>query len=496
MIDAGNPAWPVASEPLPNGNRINIGAYAGSEFASLSPTNAALIAVSYNSGGAARGTNVLLYWVAQGAATGHTLSVQVSVDAGLSWTNLVTGLAPGTSSFTWNTTNVLSTPLALWRVSSEVETNVADQVNTNFSIRNTNIIYYVNDNSTNGDVYCTAIGNNTNNAISPSSPRNSIKAVLDTYDLDDGDIIYVDTGYYVITNEIAITQLDAGNRTNGQYLVVQGSTNYNSTGTVIEQSGAGNVFNISDYGGVSLRDLHLRGGEVGVFIFRSRGVEVQGLDIRGATNGISVGTSSRVNINNTLVRESSLDGIRGVASTDLRVSQSLLWSNAQYGVSLISGEMAVSNSIFCTFGSRSYAYNVSSVDATLVSDYNNFYINGFSRLGRVDLFSETVPALEYENVARWTRDQHYDAHSLSHDPLFVDAAAGDFHLQSQAGRYNPATGTFVLDAQTSPLIDAGSPFAALPRSPLRMAAAPTSAFMVTPSRPAARPRPAIWRSFR
>ncbi len=38
-IDAGNPGSPVGSEPLPNGNRINMGAYGGTATASKSPAN-------------------------------------------------------------------------------------------------------------------------------------------------------------------------------------------------------------------------------------------------------------------------------------------------------------------------------------------------------------------------------------------------------------------------------------------------------------------------
>ncbi|MHC4763107.1 MAG: right-handed parallel beta-helix repeat-containing protein [Planctomycetota bacterium] len=38
-IDAGNPGCPLGSEPIPNGNRINMGAYGGTATASKSPTN-------------------------------------------------------------------------------------------------------------------------------------------------------------------------------------------------------------------------------------------------------------------------------------------------------------------------------------------------------------------------------------------------------------------------------------------------------------------------
>ena len=47
--------------------------------------------------------------------------------------------------------------------------------------------------------------------------------------------------------------------------------------------------------------------------------------------------------------------------------------------------------------------------------------------------------------------------NISFNPLFANAATGDFHEQSTSGRYNPATGLFVNDSANSPAIDAGNP---------------------------------------
>ena len=47
--------------------------------------------------------------------------------------------------------------------------------------------------------------------------------------------------------------------------------------------------------------------------------------------------------------------------------------------------------------------------------------------------------------------------NISSNPLFANAASGDFHVQSTNGRFNPSTGTFVNDAANSPAIDAGNP---------------------------------------
>jgi hypothetical protein len=47
--------------------------------------------------------------------------------------------------------------------------------------------------------------------------------------------------------------------------------------------------------------------------------------------------------------------------------------------------------------------------------------------------------------------------NIDKDPCFANAAGGDYHLKSQAGRWDPATKTWVTDSVTSPCIDAGDP---------------------------------------
>ncbi|MCK4624589.1 MAG: hypothetical protein KAV00_04705, partial [Phycisphaerae bacterium] len=47
--------------------------------------------------------------------------------------------------------------------------------------------------------------------------------------------------------------------------------------------------------------------------------------------------------------------------------------------------------------------------------------------------------------------------NISKDPLLADPANGDFHLKSVAGRWNPATETWVKDTLHSPCIDVGRP---------------------------------------
>jgi len=57
--------------------------------------------------------------------------------------------------------------------------------------------------------------------------------------------------------------------------------------------------------------------------------------------------------------------------------------------------------------------------------------------------------------------------NLDADPEFARRGPdGDYHLRSQAGRWDPAAGIWVLDQVTSPCIDAGDPSSDFSQEPL------------------------------
>jgi len=47
--------------------------------------------------------------------------------------------------------------------------------------------------------------------------------------------------------------------------------------------------------------------------------------------------------------------------------------------------------------------------------------------------------------------------NIDADPCFADPSSGDYHLKSQAGRWEPKSQAWVRDSVTSPCIDRGSP---------------------------------------
>lgn len=64
--------------------------------------------------------------------------------------------------------------------------------------------FYVNDNSTTGDIYCTAIGNNANSGLTTALPKADLQSAITA--ANTGDIIYVDTGTWVSTSTQTINK--------------------------------------------------------------------------------------------------------------------------------------------------------------------------------------------------------------------------------------------------------------------------------------------------
>jgi len=55
--------------------------------------------------------------------------------------------------------------------------------------------------------------------------------------------------------------------------------------------------------------------------------------------------------------------------------------------------------------------------------------------------------------------------NIDTDPCFADASNGDYHLKSQAGRWDPNSESWVQDNVTSPCIDAGDPMSPIGPEP-------------------------------
>lgn len=133
-------------------------------------------------------------------ASGTALGSGYCVYNGTSTTVTVTGLSSSTTyyayAYEYNTTGTC------------YNTDPAEA-----GSQTTTTAYYVNDASTHsegGGSICTAVGNDSNNGTSTSTPKLTIADVLNDYTLTTGDVIYVDVGTNSSQTEIALTSDDAG----------------------------------------------------------------------------------------------------------------------------------------------------------------------------------------------------------------------------------------------------------------------------------------------
>ena len=72
------------------------------------------------------------------------------------------------------------------------------------------LTYYVNDGSTADDLWCTAVGNDANDGLTPATPKATVQSILSAYTLQPGNIVRIDTGSYTLTSDITVSGTDAG----------------------------------------------------------------------------------------------------------------------------------------------------------------------------------------------------------------------------------------------------------------------------------------------
>ena len=163
--------------------------------------------------------------------------------------------------------------------------------------------YYVNDASLVNDVYTSAVGNAGNDGLTTTTPRDSIQDILDTYDLEPGDTVYVDTGTYVLSSTITISVADSG--VPGNLVTIQGSTHVDGSTIDRNDTGAGGVNIQASY--FQLQNLRITGGRTGIFM--RDGCEVRECEIFGnSQEGIEFATTG-CTVADCVVRDNGSVGV-------------------------------------------------------------------------------------------------------------------------------------------------------------------------------------------
>jgi len=92
------------------------------------------------------------------------------------------------------------------------------------------------------------------------------------------------------------------------------------------------------------------------------------------------------------------------------------------------------------------------------------YFNG-DGVGQIVNSTGTVTYSDVERSYQGAGNIDANPRFIDADPRYADTANSDYHLKSQAGRWDPDSETWILDDVTSPCIDAGDPATAIGLEP-------------------------------
>ena len=276
-----------------------------------------------------------------------TVNLDVSADNGSTWTSVATNQpvdAFGNGSYLW-TVPATATPgnQYLMRVTANGGSNVSDLSDGDFLIAPNNNTYYVNDNSTVGDQYTTAVGNNANSGKTPDQPMASLAALLTVYanNFHSGDTIYVDTGTY---NEIH--NLVLGPQLSG--VTIQGPT---GTGVAVVSRGNTNsgqyVFQLTGAQNVTLSHLAITGGYEG--IYAASGEDSTGLTVSNCTiyGNSYIGADVETSNNNATFSGDTVYGqsygLYLSSVNNALLSGNTVYGNSSWGIEVYSGVQDVAS---------------------------------------------------------------------------------------------------------------------------------------------------------
>ncbi|MCP3988946.1 MAG: hypothetical protein GY724_07720, partial [Actinomycetia bacterium] len=201
-IDRGDAVDTYGNEPLPSGGFINLGAFGNTDQASKSPAEYVLVLSPNGGEGIPTDTDVPIRWRAHGFDGSVDIAYSTTGPAG-SYTSIAADEA-NDGEYLWNV-DPASFPASdqyVIRISATVAPAINDMSDNMFRVTGPITVFYVNDGSLGGDEYATAIGDDLNDGLSPSTPKASLRAMLDAYDFEPGDTILVDTGVYDLTTNI------------------------------------------------------------------------------------------------------------------------------------------------------------------------------------------------------------------------------------------------------------------------------------------------------
>lgn len=287
--------------------------------------------------------------------------------------------------------------------------------------------YYVNDTSTVNDVWCSVRGDGGNDGLTSSSPKDSIQGVLDAYVLGPRDVMYVDTGVYGLSSNVVVG-LQHGGMSTG-YVTICGSPH--SAGTVLDRgstnSGSwGIMLDRCSY--VKLQDLRIRNAERGIYGFTANTVLVDRCVVTGCVTGAQFQEGTGQWVRNSILANNGVGlTVSGGNARNIWVVNNTFYGNGVAGFRYNPGfngsstiPIYLRNNIFHV--ALGYGVRIDTNWRISLSDYNDYWMTGSGLAGY------WYGGTSYATLADWRYGTGLDTNSISADPLFANAGAGDFHL--------------------------------------------------------------------
>ncbi|HUW33497.1 MAG TPA: right-handed parallel beta-helix repeat-containing protein [Planctomycetota bacterium] len=371
--------------------------------------------------------------------------------------------------------------------------------------------FYVNDDTPDGDI---PAGDDANSGASPQAPMRHIQALLDRYpDIGQGFTVHVAPGTY--RENIVIGPSHSG-------LTLQGA---GAGTTVIDGNQAGRCIGLDRAASAIIDGFTITNGSLGgVFCYQSSPTISNNIVVSNSAFGISC-SSSPATIRNNIIANNSGRGISFSGAESGEIAGNTITGNADSGIYcsgssptiknctitgnsakppytgaqstgggayLYSSSPAISNCTIAgntaTTGGGAYLYSSSpaisncTIAGNTASTGGGIYCQSSSpTLTNCILWGDSAPiGTEISLSSSTLMVSHCDVAggrarivatngctltwgpgNIETDPLFADPANNDWHLQSLAGRWDPAAnggvGDWVADAAHSPCIDAGDP---------------------------------------
>jgi beta propeller repeat protein/parallel beta-helix repeat protein len=256
-----------------------------------------------------------------------------------------------------------------------------------------------------------------------------------------GDKIVLDEGTYY--EDIDLT---------GKDLIISSTDPDNPAvvaATIINGAGRVVTFASGEAADCVLSGLTITGGSRGIYGTNNSQPTIEKCTITGNTGaGIELYSGGNPTLNDCSIITNGGSGMemrprkagRYTYYNNPKLTNCIVAANSGHG--LLRGIPTITN---CTI-----AGNLSSgiQDSILTATNSIVYFNG----GAAQIANSTG-TVTYSDVA----GSYPGAGNIDADPLFADQPGGDYHLKSQAGRWNPAGEAWITDDVTSPCIDAGDP---------------------------------------